>query len=443
MAKPSDDEIDLDFLPPRAAALLRVGHKKSYLTQKIILLFFILFLIWAHFSELHEVTKGTGKIISSAHIQTISNLEGGIIKEILVKDDQVVNQGQVLLRLDPTITQAKFSQDIENYYRFLGSSERLKAQIANLDTFMPSQELMTNAPNIVAQEQQRFISNKEKKMNEYNISQKDLDIKEQELAETRAKLKDAQQQYNYVKQQIKITKPLAQEKIYSKMDYIKLLRELAEQESQLKILKVNLKRQISAVKQAKDRLSQIQIRYHNDDLQELRDIEGRLAEARGAQIADRDRLSRTEVRSPITGTIRDIRLRSVGGVIQPGEAIMDIVPLNDTLIVEAQINPSDVGFLRPGLPATIKITAFDFSSYGGLNATIQEISPDTITDKRDISYYRVLLRTDSNVLIKDGIAHAIVPGMQAEVDILTGTRSVLGYLMKPFTRALQNSMTER
>jgi len=442
MAKPPDDELDLDFLPPRAAALLRVGHKKSYLAQKIILIFFIVFMVWAHFAELHEVTKGTGRIISSSHIQTISNLEGGIVKEILVKEDQVVTQGEVLVRLDPTITQAKFSQDAENYYRFLATSERLRAQIANLNTFVPSQELMANAPNLVTQEQQRFLSNKEKKMNDVNIAQKDLAMKEQELAETRAKLKDAQAQYNYITEQVKITKPLADKKIFSRLDYIKLLRDQTEQESQTKLLKASLNRQVTAANQAKDRLAQVQIRYHNDDLLELRDVEGRLTEARGAQITDRDRLVRTEVRSPITGTIRDLRMRTIGGVIQPGEAIMDIVPLNDTLVVEAQISPSDIGFLRTGLSATIKVTAYDFSSYGGLHAVVEEISPDTITDKREVTYYRVLLLTNSNVLVKDGIAHPIKPGMQVEVDILAGQKSILAYLMKPFTRALENAMTE-
>jgi adhesin transport system membrane fusion protein len=445
MARPPDhdQDQDLDFLPPRAAALLRVGHKKSYLAQKIILMFFVSFMVWAHFAELHEVTKGTGKIISSTHIQTINNLEGGIVKEILVRDDQIVMQNQVLVRLDPTITEAKYAQDVENYYRFLATTERLRAQIANVDGFMPSQELMMNAPNLVPQEQERFRAHKEKKLNDINIAQKDLNIKQQELMETRAKLKDAKLQYDYVKEQVKIAKPLAEKKIYSRMDYIKLMRDKVEQEYQLQLLQVNLKRQTEALNQVKERLKQVQIRYHNDDLQELRDVEGRLAEARGAQIADKDRLTRTEIRSPITGTIRDIKIRTRGGVIQPGEAIMDIVPLNDTLIVEAQIAPADVGFLRPGMAATVKVTAYDFSSYGGLDATIEQISPDTITDKREVSFYRVLLRTTSNILVKDGKPHSILPGMQVEVDILTGKKSVLDYFLKPFTRALQNAMTER
>jgi adhesin transport system membrane fusion protein len=143
------------------------------------------------------------------------------------------------------------------------------------------------------------------------------------------------------------------------------------------------------------------------------------------------------------GTIRDLKVRTVGGAIQPGEAILDIVPLNDALIVEAQISPSEVGFVRVGLPATIKVTAYDSSTYGGLEGIVEQISPDTITDKREQSYFRVYLRTKSNMLVKKGQSHLIVPGMQVEVDILTGKKSILNYLMKPFLRAVENSMTER
>ncbi|MBX9805155.1 MAG: HlyD family type I secretion periplasmic adaptor subunit [Alphaproteobacteria bacterium] len=436
-------EHDLDYLPPRAAAFLRVGHKKSYLAQKIIFLFFIFFLVWANMAELHEVTKGTGKIISSSHLQTINNLEGGIVKEILVRDDQVVAQGQVLVRLDTTISQAKYTQDLENYLRFLATTERLRAQISGQVAFIPSQELQTNAPGLVMQEQERFRSNREKKANDIKIAEKDYQIKKQELAETKSKLTDSQQQYKLVSEQIRLTKPLAEKKIYSKVDFIKLQRDQVEQGAQLKLMKVTSKRQTVAMNQAKDRLDQVRIRYHTEDLQELRDVEGRLAEARGAQTTDRDRVVRSEIRSPITGTIRDIKVRTVGAVIQPGEAILDIVPLNDTLLVEAQIPPSDIGFLHEGMPATIKVTAFDFSTWGGLEAIISEISADTITDKREQSYYRVYLRTNSNVLSKNGKYQTILPGMQVEADILTGKKTIMEYFMKPFTRALQNAMTER
>lgn len=442
MSKPSDD-LDLDFLPPRAAALLRVGHKATYLTQKIILLFFICFIVWAYFSQLHEVTKGTGRIISSTHIQTVNNMEGGIVKEIGVHDGQVVSQGQVLVRLDTTISQSKYLQDLENYYRFLAATERLRAEIAEAPSFMPSQELMVNAPGLAREEQARFVANRGKKQNDMIIATKDYQIKTQELNESKEKLKVAQQQYELASEQVRITKPLAEQKIYSRLDYLKVKRDLAEQGSQLKLLKVTIRRQAVAVRQAKDRLDQIKIRYHNEALIELRDVEGRLAEARGAQTAGRDRVTRTEIRSPITGTIRDLKIRTVGSSIQPGEAILDIVPLNDTLLVEAQIAPADIGFLHIGMPATIKVTAYDFSSYGGLNALVEEISPDTITDKREQTYYRILLRTHSNVLVKDGKVHSIMPGMQVEADILTGQKSILSYLFKPFVRAFQNALTER
>jgi adhesin transport system membrane fusion protein len=438
----TSDELDLDFLPPRAAALLRVGHKKTYLAQKTIFLFFIFFMVWAYFSELHEVTKGTGRIISSTHLQTLNNLEGGIVKEILVHDDQIVSQGQVLVRLDTTIPQSKYSQDLENFYRFLATAERLQAQISNMQSFNPSQDLTVNAPNLALQEQERFRSTREKKQNEIKIAVKDYEIKKQDLNESKAKLEDAKKQYDFASQQIEITKPLAEKKIYSRIDYLKSMRDLVEQKAQLKLLKATVSKQITAVNQAKDRLDQIKIRYHNDDLTELRDVEGRLAEARGAQIADRDRVTRTEIRSPIAGIIRDLKVRTIGGVVQPGEAILDIVPLNDTLVVEAQISPTDIGFISTGMHATIKVTAFDFGSYGGLDGIVEHISPDTITDKREQTYYRVLIRTSSNTLFKNGVAHSILPGMQVEVDILTGSKSVFSYLMKPFTRALENSMTE-
>ncbi|MGV8948389.1 MAG: HlyD family type I secretion periplasmic adaptor subunit [Candidatus Paracaedibacter sp.] len=442
MAK-TPDERDLEFLPPRAAALFRVGNKKTYLAQKIILLFFLFFVVWAYFSELHEVTKASGKIISSSHIQTINNLEGGIIKEILVREDQVVQQGQILIRLDTTIAKAKYYQDLENYYRFLASVERLRAQINNAGSFFPSQELMLNAPNLANQEVERFRANMFRKQNEIMIVRKDLEIKMQELEETKTKYRDAKDQYEYVKEQVKITKPLAEKKIFSRLDYIKTMRDMTEQKSQLDVLKVTIKRLETAVKQSKDKLDQVSIRLHTEDLQELRDFEAKLAEAKGAQTIDKDRVMRTEIISPIMGTIRDLKVRTVGGVIQPGEAILDIVPLNDTLIVEAQISPSDVGFVHIGLPATIKVTAYDFSTFGGLEGVVEQISADTITDKREQSFYRIYLRTKSSVLQKKGKQYLIIPGLQVEVDILTGKKSILNYLMKPFLRAVENSMTER
>jgi membrane fusion protein, adhesin transport system len=442
MAK-TPDERDLEFLPPRAAALFRVGNKKTYLAQKIILLFFLFFIVWAYFSELHEVTKASGKIISSSHIQTINNLEGGIVREILVREDQVVQQGQILVRLDTTIAKAKYYQDLENYYRFLATVERLRAQINNAGSFFPSSELVLNAQNLAAQEVERFRANMIKKQNELMIARKDFEIKKQELEETKTKYKDARDQYEYVAEQVKITKPLAEKKIFSRLDYIKTMRDMAEQKSQLDVLKVTIKRLETGIKQSKDKLDQVSIRLHTEDLQELRDYEAKLAEAKGAQIIDKDRVMRTEIVSPIMGTIRDLKVRTVGGVIQPGEAILDIVPLNDTLIVEAQVSPSDVGFVHIGLPATIKVTTYDFSTFGGLEGVVEQISADTITDKREQSYYRIYLRTKSNFLEKNGRQYLIMPGLQVEVDILTGKKSILNYLMKPFLRAVENSMTER
>jgi adhesin transport system membrane fusion protein len=435
-------DLDLDFLPPREAALRRVGHKKTYLAQKAIFVFIVSFLVWAYFSQLHEITKGTGKIISSSRIQTINNLEGGIMREILVRDNEIVGKGQVLVRLDTTLSKSKYIQDMENYFRYTASVERLQAQIKG-EVYTPSSYIINTAPAIAAQELERFKSAIAKKNNDMEIAVQDLEVKKQELQETRSKLYSLKTQYGLITEQIDITRPLADQKIYSRIDYLKIMRDAADQKSQIDLAAVTKKRQEAAVKEAQERVSQIQIHYRNDDFQELREIEGKLAEAKGAQTVDWDRLTRTEIVAPLNGIIRDIKLRTVGGVVQPGEAIMDIVPWEDTLLVEAQIAPGDVAFLHPGMPATIKVTAYDFSTFGGLESTIEDISPDTITDKREQSFYRILLRTKTNSIIKGRKMYPILPGMVVEVDILTGEKSILQYLGKPFLKALQNSMTEK
>jgi membrane fusion protein, adhesin transport system len=435
-------ESELEFLPPRAAAMLRTGQIKSYHAQKAILIFFLVFLVWSYFAELNEVTKGTGKIVTSSHIQTINNLEGGIVQDILVAEGEVVEQGQVLARMDTTMSRAKYAQDVENYYRYLAVAERLRTQINN-QNFAPSQELMQFAPVMVAQENERFRSMMAKKQNEIAIAAQDVAAKKAEMLETKARLDSMKAQHDLAVKQLELIQPLADRKIYSNLDFIKVKRDVAEQKAQMDSLQASTDRQNIALSQAQDRLNQIPIRYHNDDLQELRDIEVKLNDARGAQMADSNRIMRSEVRAPLKGTVRDIKVHTKGVTIQPGETIMDIVPLDDALLAEIQLPPADIASIRPGMSATIKLTAYDFSTYGGVDAMVVEVSPDTIEDKREQSSFRVMLRTNTSMLIKNGKSFPIKPGMQLEADILTGKKSVFKYLMKPFFKALTNSMTEK
>jgi adhesin transport system membrane fusion protein len=435
-------ESELEFLPPRAAALVRTGEIKSYYAQKAILIFFLTFMVWSYFAELNQVTKGSGKIVTSSHTQTINNLEGGIVQDILVTEGQVVEKGQVIARMDTTMSRAKYAQDVENYYRYMAAAERLRSQINN-QNFMPSQELMQSAPAIGAQENERFRAMIAKKQNEIAIASQDVAVKKNEMLETKTRLDGMKNQLDLATKQLEIIKPLAEKKIYSHLDFIKAQRDVIEQKAQMDLLRASADRQNASFLQAQDRLNQIPIRYQNDDLQELRDIEGKLNDIRGTQIIDSNRIMRSEILAPLKGTIRDIKIHTKGATIQPGETIMDIVPLEDMLLVEIQISPSDIAGIRPGMPATIKLTAYDFSSYGGLDAMVVDISPDTITDKREQSSFRVILRTSTNVLIKNGKAFPIKPGMQLEADILTGKKSVFKYIMKPFFKALDNSMTEK
>lgn len=441
MSKIPEDE--LEFLTPRKIALLRTGRDKAHLVQTIILIFFIIFIFWSSQAELHEVTKAAGKIVESTHIQNINTLEGGIVREILVRENQIVQPGQLLARLDKTVAKAKYDQDIQSYYRYLATLERIQAQLHKSPHFIPSQEIVTNAPGFASQENERFQSNMKQKQTDITIAKQDFLMKKQELKETKAELEDAQEQYAYAIQQQRIIQPLANKMIYSKMDYLKLMRDLSDQRTQLYRKKASLKRLETAVQQSKKKLEQVTSRYHNEELQDFRDAQNKLMEMKANLVVDRDRIMRTDIRSPVRGTIRDLKMRTIGSTLQPAEPLLDIVPLNDTLIVEVQVSPTDIGFIHIGMDALVKVTAYDFGSYGGLDAVIEAISPDTVTDKKEQTYFRVLLRTKSNTLIKNGKFYTIMPGMQVEANILTGSKSILKYLMKPFLKAFDNAMTEK
>lgn len=432
----------INFLPPRLAAILNDPKQSAVLFLKVIGgLFLVLFLL-AYFIPMEEITKGMGKVVPSSRVQVITNMEGGIIKELLINEGEVVEKDQILVRLDPTISEAKYKQDRDNYYRYLAASERLHACIDGKENVTFSEDLAKNAPEILAVETTQFKARKDRLKNEVQVAQADADLKEQNLAETREKLKHLQNQLVLVKEQVDILKPLIEKNLSSKIDFLKLQREQVEMEGQINQTTVAIKRCEYELQESKEKVKQIPIRFQNEELGELREVETKVADHFSAMISEGDRLKRTEIRAPRRGIIKEIKSRTIGGVIRPGDDLIELVPLEDTLLIEVQVQPSDVAFLAPGLPGLIKITAYDYSIYGGLNATVEQISADTIQEKEH-TYYRVFLRTDKNVIDYKGKIMPIIPGMQAEARILTGHRTLWTYLMKPIMKTHNNALTER
>jgi adhesin transport system membrane fusion protein len=354
--------------------------------------FFTLMIVWAYFAILDEVTHATGKVIPSQKIQVIQNLEGGIIKEIAVKEGQVVNKNQVLLRIDDTRFSSNYRANKLQALGLQAKIERLQAEADN-QSFKPSDKLVREVPELIQYEESLYTSRK----NELNIL---LDGKKLLL------------------QEINMTKPLVKEGAVSKVEVLRLEQRLND-----------MNRTISNF------LSRI--------LYELNDAKITLSKLEENNHTLKDQLERTAIRSPVRGIVKQIYVSTVGGVVKPGMPLIEIVPLDDTLLIEACVKPNDIGFIHLGQNANVKITAYDFSIYGGLRGQVEHISADTSIDRRGSSFYEIWVRTDRNYLEKNGHKLNIIPGMQASVDILTGKKSVLNYLLKPILKTKYNALRER
>jgi len=437
-----EDQKNIDFMPSVLAAERRREDRFAPILLFVIVTIILVLLIWAGLAEIDEVTRGDGKVIPSSKIQLVDHLEGGIIKEILVSSGDVVDKDQVLLRIDNTVAQARFAEGEELYYRYLAGVERLKALIDGKEFIVP-EEVKNNAQAIAIDQMQQYEGVKQRLLNEQNIAQREVEQRKQEHIEVVNRLKELKQQYSLVKEEVNITAPLVKRGLAPKVDLLRLQREASEMRGEIDSTKTNIVKADAALKQAERRLKQVPININTELWRELRDTQSRLASAQESFKTEGERYSRTEVRSPVHGIIKQLLVSTVGGVIQPGEDLAEIVPLEDTLTIEAQVKPSDIAFLRPGLESSVKFSAYDYSIYGDMKATLVRISADTIEDDEGNSFYKIYLRTKGNKLSKSKEAVAVIPGMTVTVDILTGKKTILNYIMKPIIKTTSLALSER
>lgn len=359
------------------------------------------FFVWAAVFEVVEVSTGTGKVIPSSREQIIQSMGGGIIKELLVTEGTLVEKNQILAQLDPVQTQSTVGESEAKYYAALASSNRLQAEVSGEPLEFSAK--LQDYPDLIAAETAL-----------YNARQR-------ALKETLAGINDSLQ---LVRSELDITEGLLEIGASSRVEVLRLKRQRSELE-----LKANEARSDYLVTA---REGQAEANAEVNMLQAV--ISGRS-----------DALSRLTLRSPVRGIVKDIQVSTIGGVIPPNGQLMQIVPMDEQLLIETRISPRDIAFIHPQQDAKVKITAYDYSIYGGLDGKVVTISPDTIQDevKPEVFYYRVFIRTDSDSLHnKAGKAFAIAPGMIATVDIRTGEKTILDYLLKPLNRA-EEALRER
>ncbi|WP_017478021.1 MULTISPECIES: HlyD family type I secretion periplasmic adaptor subunit [unclassified Pseudomonas] len=430
-------------LPEVNKALIEDAPRVIRLTIWAIIAFFLFLVGWAYFSSIDEVTRGDGKAIPSSKLQKIQNLEGGIVAELYVKEGQIVEAGAPLIRLDDTRFVSNAGETEALRLSMLLRVERLSAQVDDRPLNIPD-DVLKAAPSQAASERSLYDSRRQQLKDEVGGLQEQLVQRQQELREFSSKQGQYRNQLSLQRQEINMSEPLVAQGAVSPVEVLRLKRAEMETRGQLDATTLAIPRAESAIKEVQRKIDETRGKFRSEALTQLNEARTELNKAASTGKALEDRVSRTLVTSPVRGIVKQLLVNTVGGVIQPGSDMVEIVPLDDTLLVEAKIRPQDIAFLHPGQEAVVKFTAYDYTIYGGLKAKLERIGADTITDEdKKTTYYMITLRTDRSHLGTDEKPLIIIPGMVASVDIITGQKSILSYLLKPILRARAEALHER
>ncbi|MEN5089712.1 HlyD family type I secretion periplasmic adaptor subunit [Pseudomonas protegens] len=431
-----------EFMPETAGASLQDSPRGSRLTVWIAAALILCALVWARFAVLQEVTMGEGKAIPSSKVQVIQNLEGGIVTEIFVREGQMVDKGQTLLRLDDTRFRSNKGESEADRFALMAQVERLSAE-AEGKPFSPSAEVVSKAPQVAEDERSLYDQRQRRLASEQRTLSEQLRQKTQELAEFRSKQGQYSSSLALLNQEMNMSTPLVGTGAVSPVEILRLKRSAVEIRGSLDATTLAIPRAESAINEIKSKIDESVQTFRSDAAKELNAKRTDLSKITASGIAIDDRVNRTTVVSPVHGVIKQLKVNTIGGVVQPGSDMVEIVPMEDNLLIEAKVRPQDVAFLHPGQKAMVKFSAYDYTIYGGLSAKLELIGADTITDDKGNSFYLIQVRTDKNHLGGDVNPLLIIPGMVATVDIITGEKSVLDYLLKPVLKARTEAMRER
>lgn len=441
--QPRDDTIDK--LQAHAERFLEVDDELPLSLHMILLTVIILiaaFIFWASWAQLDEVTRGDATVIPSSEIQKIASLEGGIIDEILVKKSDEVIAGQILVRLRDIAASSDLGSNEQRYLGLLATVNRLQAEVESRIPEFPD-EVMKGAPQSVTEEMNAYRANRDQIANQTAIMQQQKSQREQELNELRVRSSGLNAELRLIQDEKAMVAPLVERGSAARQELLQLDQRIKQKQTELNGVNAGIPRARAAIAEANARIDEVKATARAQSQTELAAKSIEMNAIKEGLSGLQDRKDRTEIKSPVTGFIKDMSVNTIGGVVQAGQAFMEIVPKDDQLLVEARINPKDIAFLYPDQPAVVKITAYDFGIYGGLKGRVVEISPDAITDENGDSFYRVRVQTDKNALERKGEVLPIIPGMVASVDILTGEKTVMEYILKPFNKTLDKALNER
>jgi len=438
-----NSEDDLNYMSSVSAAMLLKSSIRSRALLWAGFIVVIWILVWAYYAEIDQLTRGEGKVIPSNQIQVIQNLEGGIISEILVKEGDEVKKGDILVKIDDTGFISSFAENRLRYTELEAKAKRLYAEAYRKD-FESDKSFKALNPEVYKRELSLYKSNQQQLQNNIAIHASRLKQKQLEYDETLSKIRLLKKNYNFILKEIEINKPLHAEGIVSEIEFLQLQRQAGTIEGELVSAQKSLPRLKSAIEEQTQNMNEVNYNFSNKSKEEYNEIVAEMKRIQKSNEARQDKVTRTNVRSYVDGTVKQLLINTIGGVVKPGMDIIEIVPTQDNLIVEAKVRPADIAFLRLGQKVIVKFSAYDFAIYGSLEGVLIHISADTIIDELDKqSYYLVKVETEKSYLGNEDKKLDIKVGMTANIDVITGKKTVLDYVLKPILRAKENALSER
>lgn len=411
-----------------SAAPVEPAKAAQILLYVIAALFFSIF-VWAATAKLDRVTRGEGRVVPSSRLQEVQYFEGGIVKEILVRPGDRVLRDDVLVRVDPTQASADYVQGRDSYRALAARIVRLEAESQDRPLHFP-EDLAREAPDVIADESALYRARRA----EFSTAQ---EVAAAKLDDARTALAFAEEAFAFADEEFAIVEPLVRKGVEPQLELVRARQRRAAAQGELQRARI-------AARRAESELVAVEQTYRTQAADELTRVKAQLAEFTGGLPALRDKFERTELRAPIDGVVNRVLVSTIGGVVKPGDTVVEIVPAGDTPVIKARIKPADIGFLHPGQKARVKLTAYDSSVYGSLDARIETIGADAVEDeKTGESYFEISVRTEDAFLRTRQGPLPLTPGMSAEVDVLNGKRTVLAYLFKPLVEVKSRALTEQ
>lgn len=433
---------DYEFINSLSAAMAEHTPRKMRWALYFWAIAIAVFILWASLTQIDEITRGSGKVVPSGENKVVQNLEGGIVKEIYVKVGDSVKKGEPLLKIDNEKSLAQYESTNIKLYELEAKMLRLKAESEGKPFTVP-QELEQKMPQLIENERSLYHSRQKQIMAKLQALKDQKRQKEEELRETKEKIVHLSRTNDLIDEEVKMMRPMVEQGVKSKVAFMKLQREQSQIKSDLSTAKNDIPRIEASISEIENNIQEAKITFQNEAKEELNEVTAEKLRVKENTEALSDQVHRTIVRSPINGVIQKLYVNTVGGVIQPGEDLVEIVPTDDILWLEVKIKPSDIAFIYPGQKAVVKVSAYDFAIYGSLEGEVVHISADTTKDEKDNVFYTIHIKTKKNYLGSAEKPLKIIPGMTVNVDIMTGKKTVMDYILKPILKAKQYTFTER